>query len=169
MVDRLLATQGMIDTIVASRGRIFVGTWFSTFTGYINRMRGYHGMTMKDSYYGTLDRKYVLHEWADPDGNYFAREWQVGWVGIDGDDWVKGERHRQEDKVNRSVARGVSGLKLAQTPAVIGAKPGHVECDVNVDDLVYWNDPQGRKDADFLPPFAVNEGGKQYLTFEPDS
>ena len=26
---------GMIDTIVASRGRLFVGTWFSTFTGYI--------------------------------------------------------------------------------------------------------------------------------------
>ena len=27
--------MGMIDTIVASRGRLFVGTWFSTFTGYI--------------------------------------------------------------------------------------------------------------------------------------
>jgi hypothetical protein len=29
---------GMIDTIVASQGRVFVGTWFSTFSGYINRM-----------------------------------------------------------------------------------------------------------------------------------
>ena len=27
--------MGMIDTIVASRGRLFVGTWFSTFTGFI--------------------------------------------------------------------------------------------------------------------------------------
>jgi len=27
--------MGMIDTIVASHGRVFVGTWFSTFTGYI--------------------------------------------------------------------------------------------------------------------------------------
>ena len=27
--------MGMIDSIVASRGRLFVGTWFSTFTGYI--------------------------------------------------------------------------------------------------------------------------------------
>ena len=32
--------MGMIDTIVASRGRVFGGTFFSTFTGYINRMRG---------------------------------------------------------------------------------------------------------------------------------
>ena len=26
---------GMVDTIVASQGRIFVGTWFPTFTGFI--------------------------------------------------------------------------------------------------------------------------------------
>ena len=32
--------MGMIDTIVASRGRVFGGTWFSTFSGYITRMRG---------------------------------------------------------------------------------------------------------------------------------
>ena len=29
---------GMVDTIVASHGRTFSGTWFSTFTGFINRM-----------------------------------------------------------------------------------------------------------------------------------
>ena len=33
----------MIDTIVASRARVFVGTWFSTFSGYITRLRGYYG------------------------------------------------------------------------------------------------------------------------------
>lgn len=27
--------KGMIDSIVASRGRVFFGTWFSTFSGYI--------------------------------------------------------------------------------------------------------------------------------------
>jgi len=78
--------MGMIDTIVASRGRTFSGTWFSTFTGYINRMRGYHGMTMKLSYYGFLERKVVLHTWK----NYYntetyAYEWPTGWIGIDGD------------------------------------------------------------------------------------
>jgi hypothetical protein len=30
---------GMIDQLVASKGRIFFGCFFSTFTGYINRIR----------------------------------------------------------------------------------------------------------------------------------
>lgn len=78
--------MGMLDTIIASRGRTFGGTFRSTFTGYINRMRGYHGMTMKDSYYGFLPKKTVTHEWLDKyDGNSFAFEWPNGWIGIDGD------------------------------------------------------------------------------------
>jgi hypothetical protein len=32
----------MLDQLIASRGNVFVGCWFSTFTGYINRIRGYH-------------------------------------------------------------------------------------------------------------------------------
>jgi hypothetical protein len=28
---------GMIDQVIAARGRYFVGTWFSTFSGYITR------------------------------------------------------------------------------------------------------------------------------------
>ncbi len=78
--------MGMIDTIIASRGRVFGGTFWSTFTGYINRMRGYHGMTMKNSYY-SFKRKYnVTHEWRDHyDGTNFGFEWPDAWVGIDGD------------------------------------------------------------------------------------
>jgi hypothetical protein len=34
--------------IVASRGRAFAGTWFSTFSGNINRLRVDHGMSMQD-------------------------------------------------------------------------------------------------------------------------
>jgi len=78
--------MGMIDTIVASRGRVFGGTFRSTFTGYINRMRGYHGMSMKDSYYSFLEKKHVTHEWKEKyDGTSFAFEWPSGWIGIDGD------------------------------------------------------------------------------------
>ncbi|KAL7459060.1 hypothetical protein ACHAWC_010805 [Mediolabrus comicus] len=76
---------GMIDTVIASRGRVFVGTWFSTFTGYINRMRGYRGLSGTTSYYSTPDRKYNTHEWADPEKIIIAREWPTAWVGIDGD------------------------------------------------------------------------------------
>jgi hypothetical protein len=41
---------GMLEQVVASRGRAFVGVWWSTFTGYIMRMRGYHDLE-KQSWY----------------------------------------------------------------------------------------------------------------------
>ena len=76
---------GMIDTIVSSRARAFAGTWFSTFTGYINRMRGYHGMTMMKSWYSFLDRKEAVHTWENMDHFAYAYEWPDGWIGIDAD------------------------------------------------------------------------------------
>jgi hypothetical protein len=77
--------MGMIDTIVASRARVFAGTWFSTFSGYINRMRGYHGLSMHDSWYSFLPRKTALHNWTDVDHYAYAYEWPTGWAGIDAD------------------------------------------------------------------------------------
>ena len=77
--------MGMIDTIVASRARAFAGTWFSTFTGYINRMRGHHGMSMMDSWYSFLERKTAVHEWKNVSGYAYAYEFQIGWIGIDAD------------------------------------------------------------------------------------
>jgi hypothetical protein len=38
---------GMIEQLVASRGERFIGTWWSTFTGYINRMRGFRGSLLQ--------------------------------------------------------------------------------------------------------------------------
>ena len=35
---------GMIDQVVCAGGEMFTGTWFSTFSGYITRMRGYQGL-----------------------------------------------------------------------------------------------------------------------------
>jgi hypothetical protein len=56
---------GMLDQRIASRGRTFAGAYFSTFTGYINRQRGYHSQKEKlkgwkegtiNSYYYALQR-----------------------------------------------------------------------------------------------------------------
>ena len=33
---------GMLDQLIASKGRVFIGTWWSTLSGYVNRMRGYY-------------------------------------------------------------------------------------------------------------------------------
>ncbi|CAN0257201.1 unnamed protein product, partial [Laminaria digitata] len=41
----------MIDTIVAAQGRSFIGTWRSTFTGYITRLRGYYRYPTEFSWY----------------------------------------------------------------------------------------------------------------------
>ncbi|KAL7570496.1 hypothetical protein ACA910_004277 [Epithemia clementina (nom. ined.)] len=76
---------GMIDTIVASRGRAFAGTWFSTFSGYINRLRGYYGFSMKNTWYSYLPRKTALHEWPVIARHAYAFEWPDGWAGIDAD------------------------------------------------------------------------------------
>jgi len=70
----------------------------------------------------------------------------------------------------KHLDRGVSGLPMEETPALIGAKRGHIqECNVNVDAMAYWNDPQGYVDANFdrAAPFQAS-GSKRYLTFEPD-
>jgi len=77
---------GMIDTIVASFGRVFAGTYFSTFSGFINRMRGYHGISMKSSWYVPSQRKTTVHEWTH--AVTYARESPDGWVRIDGDEIV---------------------------------------------------------------------------------
>mmetsp|Transcript_15036 Transcript_15036/g.33517 ORF Transcript_15036/g.33517 Transcript_15036/m.33517 type:complete len:588 (-) Transcript_15036:533-2296(-) len=82
--------MGMVDTIVASRGRMFAGTYLSTFTGFITRMRGYYGFLATASWYGMKNEKTKLHKWAFPHSSYFAREFPIGWAGIDGDAIVSG-------------------------------------------------------------------------------
>jgi hypothetical protein len=219
------AYLGMIDTIVASHGRTFTGTWFSTFSGYINRLRGYRGISMKHSWYSWSKRRTKMHTWEYPTGNYYAREWPIAWVGIDGDELVeqelmehdthqethednaKGGEPQEEgdltdgeedeeveeeeevevelvdrkvpkltlsvleqdmDWTKKPVARGVSGRPLDRTPALVGAARAHVRCDINVDSVAYWNDPQGHRDRDFKSPFAVEGGGEKYITFGMD-
>jgi len=85
---------GMIDQLVASRGRVFLGCWFSTFTGYIMRIRGYHsvkdkapghehGVLPTSYYYVTKDREYEMHKYAPLRGGFFNREFPTSWRDID--------------------------------------------------------------------------------------
>ena len=55
----------------------------------------------------------------------------------------------------KGVNRGVAGRPSVETPALVGASRAHIECDVNVDSLAYWNDPQGKRDEDFVSPFKA--------------
>jgi hypothetical protein len=84
---------GMIDQLVASRGRIFYGCWFSTFTGYINRLRGYHTDDhqlpgYKDGivpsyYYALEDRFDHMQRWYPVKKSFYAREFPASWRLID--------------------------------------------------------------------------------------
>ena len=85
---------GMIDQLVASRGRIFFGCWFSTFTGFINRMRGYRSVKDKlpgheqgalptSYYYATLPHKFEMAEYVPLRGGFFNREFPTSWRDID--------------------------------------------------------------------------------------
>ena len=79
---------------MASRGRVFFGCWFSTFTGFINRIRGYRaakdklpgyekGILPTSYYYATLNRKFEMNEYVPLRGGFFNREFPTSWRDID--------------------------------------------------------------------------------------
>jgi len=97
---------GMIDQLVSSRGKVFIGTWFSTFTGYINRMRGYHkdyrdeetgggeGLgqdefgkrhdgTVQSYYFARPRDKLEMVKYVPIRPPFYPREFPLGWRNID--------------------------------------------------------------------------------------
>jgi hypothetical protein len=69
---------GMVDSIVCARAAVFAGTWFSTFTGYIHRLRGYHGLGEETYYHST--GKVDLARSPKSIGSGYSREWRIGWT-----------------------------------------------------------------------------------------
>lgn len=73
----------MVESIVCSRAKVFAGTFFSTFTGYIHRLRGYHGLG-EDTYYHSTGRVTFL-QMKKSVGHGFSREWRAGWTDDGGE------------------------------------------------------------------------------------
>ena len=87
---------GMIEQLVVARGDKFVGTYYSTFTAYVNRIRGYHAQKNKlpGHLQGALNSDYaghrdnyrdVLHKYMAVSSDPWAREWPTAWRDIDHD------------------------------------------------------------------------------------
>jgi hypothetical protein len=86
---------GMLDQLVASRGRTFVGLYYSTFTGYINRMRAYHAQKnqspgyedgiIQSYFYAERRFKYAMRQYRSISWPTWAREFPVAWRDIDHD------------------------------------------------------------------------------------
>jgi len=99
---------GMIDQLVASKGKHFIGQYYSTFTGYINRLRGYHSQKQNQqqqqqqdnnnditnitnlgiipSWFYSPKKKRNIYQNYEPIGeSLFAMEYPIGWRDIDYD------------------------------------------------------------------------------------
>ena len=77
---------GMLDQVIASRGERFIGVYYSTFTGYINRMRGYsRGQNNINSYfYAPLKFKDEMNSYKSVNGGgSWMREFPIAWRDID--------------------------------------------------------------------------------------
>ena len=85
---------GMLDQLVASKGRTFFSTYYSTLTGYIMRMRGYASVKNKANCYleGALKSSFcifpehfrnVITQYYGLKLNNWEREFPVSWHDID--------------------------------------------------------------------------------------
>jgi len=83
----------LIDQLVASRGKTFHGVFLSTFTGYINRLRGYYSTKERlpgykdgiiESYHFVRPADKLLYKSYHPFENpSFMREYPICWRDID--------------------------------------------------------------------------------------
>ena len=83
----------LVEQIVASRAKVFVGTFYSTFSAYITRLRGYYSVKEKQDGYmtGNLPNTYFLPlKYKKETSLYqavheplFARAFPVAWRDID--------------------------------------------------------------------------------------
>uniref|UniRef100_A0A7S1U264 O-fucosyltransferase family protein n=1 Tax=Phaeomonas parva TaxID=124430 RepID=A0A7S1U264_9STRA len=79
---------GMMEQLLCAGGSTFVGTHFSTFSGYIARLRGYRKWPSKSNYYPTKAHKYKYHPDKMPRRAHpvwYPREWPTSWERLDVD------------------------------------------------------------------------------------
>jgi GDP-fucose protein O-fucosyltransferase len=83
---------GMMEQRIASRGRTFIGCFYSTFSGYINRMRGYHSQKEKGDgwekgiinswYYIPKDKMHFVRQYWPIVPPLWSREFPIAWRDI---------------------------------------------------------------------------------------
>jgi hypothetical protein len=84
---------GMLDQLIASKGRVFYGTWWSTLSGYVNRMRGYYVSkhklkgwkdgTMESYYFFPDDKSNQMKTYQPVKKPIYMREFPTSWRDID--------------------------------------------------------------------------------------
>jgi len=83
---------GMVDQLVAAKGVTFGGTFWSTFSGYINRLRGYHATKAELSgaergelnsfYFAPEQKKYQMRKYMPVKLPLYMREFPTAWINL---------------------------------------------------------------------------------------
>jgi len=84
---------GMIDQLVCYKSRIFYGTWWSTLSGYVNRMKGYYTAkhelegykdgTLRSFYFTPPERVLQMRSYIPVRKPIYMREFPISWRDID--------------------------------------------------------------------------------------
>lgn len=74
---------GMVEQLVSAAAPVFLGTWWSTFTGYITRIRGYRGLRKTTFYVLPQYRDAFVRKSPPPGGAAWWREWPTAFELID--------------------------------------------------------------------------------------
>ena len=74
---------GMVEQLVAAASDVFLGTWWSTFTGYITRVRGYRHKRNATFYVLKEYRDAFVRRSPPPGGAAWWREWPTAFELID--------------------------------------------------------------------------------------
>lgn len=70
--------HGIVEALICARAEVFVGTYLSTYSGFIHLVRGYHGLA-EQSYYHTPGHLNDLRQ-EESVGEGWPREWRYGWT-----------------------------------------------------------------------------------------
>jgi len=76
---------GMVEQLICGASPVFLGTWWSTFTGYITRIRGYRGLRPSTFYVLPKYRDAFIKPSRPVGGAAWWREWPTGFEDIDDD------------------------------------------------------------------------------------
>lgn len=84
---------GILDQVIASKGDVFVGTFWSTLSAYVNRMRGYYSIrdklkgyengALKSFYFMPKHKQKVMRRYFPPSDGLWAHEFPTAWRNID--------------------------------------------------------------------------------------
>eukprot|EP00804_Cyclotella_cryptica_P016037 CCRYP_004193-RB/>CCRYP_004193-RB protein AED:0.04 eAED:0.04 QI:1389/1/1/1/1/1/4/213/543 len=92
----------LVEQIVASRSRVFIGTFYSSFSAYIMRLRGYYSVKehrdgyksgrLRDTYYIPSKYKNVMRMYQSVQPPFFARDFPPAWRDIDHHEFASSKR-----------------------------------------------------------------------------